>query len=105
METTLTQVKTAFIKGYTGSYCESNVTSSTPGKIWHVHTSKSSNGHVRCYAQHGEIAPGGGFSFMMFEDKSITLCSEKKQGNEKNIRAIHALGLQELFTTHKDLIA
>ena len=86
--------KTFIKKGYNGWKARTETTLN--GYDWQIDTVKFNNGILKCYAQGGEKKNGNSyntFTFVVFQDPSINLHSEKLRCTEKNICKIHDKGL------------
>ncbi|TSE07424.1 hypothetical protein [Aquimarina algiphila] len=61
---------------------------------WLISTYKNDRGQIVCNAQACEETETG-FSFVMFQDPSVTLCQVQKRATEKAIKEVHDMGLIE----------
>lgn len=70
------------------------------GYDWNISTLKVSSGKISCTAQAGKLKDNDGyesFSFLMFQDPSISLYQENRRATQNAIEEIHDKGL-EIFT-------
>lgn len=68
------------------------------GYDWNIATLKHNSGMIICNAQAGKLEDHNGydtFSFIVFQDPSISLYTEKRRATENAIQEIHELGLEK----------
>lgn len=70
--------------GHHGKSVETST--SANGYDWEIHTSKTSGGKIRCYAQAG-IKGNGSFSYAMFSDPNINLITEAGHSHREKFTA------------------
>lgn len=77
------------------------------GYDWNIITLKMDSGKISCTAQGGKLETKDGyesFSFIMFQDPSISLYQEKRRATQNAVEEIHEKGLAkftELLNTDK----
>lgn len=85
-------------KGY--GWSAKTIIKNVVGYDWNITTFKMRSGKITCTAQGGKLEERNGyesFSFMMFEDPSVSLYQEKRRATENTVKEIHKKGLA-IFT-------